>query len=591
MVQPDDKTIIGGNFTSYNGTQRNGIARIQTSGELDPTFDPGDGINIVGGDFISDVGVQTDGKIVVVGSFTSFNGQACGNIIRLNTNGTIDTSFRSTAGSGANGTVRSVVVRADGKIIIGGDFTLFNGTSRKYVARLNGDGTVDTTYNSGNALNNSVYTLGPSPVVTINTGAASNDGSRKRQPRQCGRELRGLLTLNITNVAPIRVCRASFSSFSGGNSVSNLWNHFGRHDHAVLIPFAPINGVTSTAITIIVNSGGSQGQNISWGYAATLQSYAGERCVVGGDFTSAGGVLGSDHIARLGMDGTIDLNFDSGSGANDRVRSVAVQVDGKAVVGGDFSMVNGQVVTHITRLNVDGTLDNNFFSGIGTDASIYHLRYVQGVQGLNVGPLDKIYVGGPFSSYNGTHRLGFARLNFDGSIDTSFLDTAYNQFAGLPRRFFGDRLNAVFASGTQSDGKIMIGGSFDQVGGGQFDPLIRPDSFDVNEYTEPKQRVGVRNRNNVARLIGGSTEGPGNIGLLTANYSATKSQGFIYPLMIRNNGSLGYASANFSVVPGSALRPDLISPTAARPRCIPSCGNTLDRPACTATVCSARTRC
>jgi uncharacterized delta-60 repeat protein len=167
FVQPDDRTIIGGNFTSYNGSQRHGIARLLINGELDPTFDPGDGINIVAGDFISDIGVQEDGKLIVVGNFTSFNGQACGNIIRLNTNGTIDAAFRTTVGAGANGTVRSVVVRGDGKIIIGGDFTLFNGTSRKYVARLNGDGTVDSQYNPGNALNNAVYTLGPSPWKTI----------------------------------------------------------------------------------------------------------------------------------------------------------------------------------------------------------------------------------------------------------------------------------------------------------------------------------------------------------------------------------------------------------------------------------------
>jgi uncharacterized delta-60 repeat protein len=547
VVQPDDKTIIGGDFTSYNGTQRHGIARIETTGDLDTTFDPGDGINIVGGDFISDVGVQADGKIVVVGSFSSFNGQACGNIIRLNTNGTIDASFRTTAGSGANGTIRSVVVRLDGKIIIGGDFNLFNGTSRKYVARLNADGSVDSNYNPGNALNNSVYTLGASPSVTINTNAFASNNVENDVFINVG-ETEGLLTLNITNStssAPGNI----FEVLYGGTPIFGISL---EGTNVFSIPFGPVNGITSTSIEIIVNPGGSAAQNIAWAYNATVQTYAGERCTVGGDFTSAGGVLGSDHIARLGTDGAIDLNFDAGSGANDRVRSVAVQVDGKAVVGGDFSIVNGQSVKHITRLNVDGTIDTDFFSGIGTDASVYHLRYLQAVQGINVSPNDKIFVGGPFSSYNGTHRLGFARLNFDGSVDTSFLDTAYNQFAGLPRRFFGDRLNAVFASGSQTNGDIMIGGSFDQVGGGQFDPLVRSDSFDVNEYYEPKQRVGVRNRNNVARLIGGSTAGPGNVGFLAGNYPATKSQGFIYPLMIRNNGSLGYASANFSVVPGSA---------------------------------------
>ena len=179
VVQSDDKTIIGGDFTSYNGTQRHGIVRINTSGELDPSFDPGDGINLVAGDFVSALGIQADGKIVVAGSFTSFNGQSCGNIIRLNTNGTIDTSFRLTAGSGANGTVRSIAIRGDGKIIMGGDFTLFNGTARKYVARLNGDGTIDSGYSAGDALNGPVYALGPKPGITIAVSAASPNGNRK----------------------------------------------------------------------------------------------------------------------------------------------------------------------------------------------------------------------------------------------------------------------------------------------------------------------------------------------------------------------------------------------------------------------------
>ena len=98
----------------------------------------------------------------------------------------------------------------------------------------------------------------------------------------------------------------------------------------------------------------------------------------------------------------------------------------------------------------------------------------------------------------------------------------------------------------------MIGGSFSQVGGGQFDKLVRPDTFDQFQYREPKQRDGIRNRNNVARLIGGATPGPGNIQFLNPSYPANKSQQFIFTQLSRTNGALGYASANFSVVPGTA---------------------------------------
>ena len=545
VVQPDGNTVIGGNFTTYNGTQRHGIARILASGELDTSFDPGDGINIIAGDFISGVGVQADGKIVVVGSFTSFNGQACGNVIRLNTNGTLDDSFRLTAGAGANGAVNSLVLRGDGKIIIGGNFTLFNGTSHKYVVRLNPDGTVDSQYNPGDAFNNAVYALGPLPSTTINTSALGNDGSQNVNTVNVGANS-GLLTINFTNSgANPSVLQVLYGT--GGNSVS-IFAALLPGTVTLAIPFAPTNGVTSKSIQIVVNPGGGPAPGFQWQYSATVQTYVGELMTVGGDFTSAGSVPGQDHVARLIDNGTLDLTFDPGSGANGRVRAITVQNDGKSIIGGDFTLVNGQAESFVARLNNDGTLDSSFFSGTGADGSVYHLKYVAGA----TTNLDKIYFGGPFTVYNGTHRLGFGRLNYDGSIDTSFLDTAYNQYAGLPRRFFNDPPNAVFTSDLQSDGKIMIGGRFSQVGGGQYDPLVRPDSTDVNQYREPKQRDGVRNHNNVARLIGGSTEGPGNIGMLTDNYQATKSQGFIYTLLTRTNGTLGYATANFSVVPNTA---------------------------------------
>jgi len=547
IVQSDDMSIIGGDFSSYNGTQRHGIARITTTGEIDTTFDPGDGINLVGGDFVSALGVQADGKIVVAGSFTSFNGQSCGNIIRLNTNGTIDTSFRLTAGSGANGTIRSIALRGDGKIILGGDFTLFNGISRKYVARLNGDGSVDASYSSGDALNGSVFALGPKPGITINVAGTSTGQFEDVNTVNVGFPS-GFLTLNYNLLGgDLQEVRVFYGSATGTGVLvydSGVINNAGLSTN-VVVPFGPTNGVSANSIQIVVDQNPNA---IGWNYTGTVQTYIGDILTVGGDFTTAGGVIGQDHIARLGLDGSLDITFDPGSGANARVRAIVAQNDGKVVVGGDFTTVNGQTATHITRLNADGTLDNGFFSGTGTDAGVYHLNYVPGVTST----ADTIYVGGPFTSYNGTHRLGFARLNNDGSLDTSFLDTAYNQFAGLPREFFGDRFNAVFASALQSDGKVMIGGSFSQVGGGQFDPNIRPDDFDFNQYIEPKQRDGVRNRNNVARLIGGATPGPGNIGLLNASYPASKSQGFIFTLLSRTNGALGYASANFSVLPGTA---------------------------------------
>ncbi len=110
----------------------------------------------------------------------------------------------------------------------------------------------------------------------------------------------------------------------------------------------------------------------------------------------------------------------------------------------------------------------------------------------------------------------------------------------------------IYASQVLPNGNVVIGGKFNQVGGGQADASIRFDSdypsstIDTNVWTEPKSRDGVRNRSNFARLVGGSTPGPGNIGLLYTNYSVNKGQLALNVDMVRANGTLGYASANFA---------------------------------------------
>src|SRR6185437_12770853 len=124
----------------------------------------------------------------------------------------------------------------------------------------------------------------------------------------------GLLTLNITNS----------TSSEPGNIFEVLYGGsvpiFGvllEGTNVFSIPFGPTNGVTAQNIEIIVNPGGLNATNVAWGYSATVQTYVGEHCTIGGDFTTAGGVIGQDHIARLIENGTLDPSFDPGSGAND----------------------------------------------------------------------------------------------------------------------------------------------------------------------------------------------------------------------------------------------------------------------------------
>ena len=132
-LQPDGKILVGGNFTTLNGQLHNRLGRFNANGTVDSTFNPGiDGTNYPYPAVYS-VALQADGKILVGGDFTSLGGQVRSNIARLNVDGALDITFNP----GADGPVRALALQADGKILAGGDFTTLAGLSRNHLARLN----------------------------------------------------------------------------------------------------------------------------------------------------------------------------------------------------------------------------------------------------------------------------------------------------------------------------------------------------------------------------------------------------------------------------------------------------------------------
>ena len=145
VLQPDGKIVVGGGFTSFNNIQRNGIARLNTDGTLDMTFDPGFGVNGV----VRSVAIQSDGKIVIAGEFSQVDGENRFNIARLNTDGSVDASFDP--GLGSDGVIWSVAIVETPtlKIYAGGEFLDFNGSFRGNIVRLNADGSVDSSFEPG----------------------------------------------------------------------------------------------------------------------------------------------------------------------------------------------------------------------------------------------------------------------------------------------------------------------------------------------------------------------------------------------------------------------------------------------------------
>src|SRR5262249_1432543 len=138
---------IGGNFSALGNQVRNGIGRLNADGSVDATFNPA--ANSTHAVSVLSLAVQSDGKILIGGSFTNLGGQACANLARLNPDGTMDPSFNAGVPEFSLSYVRSIVVQADGRILVGGHFFSVDGQPRTNLARLNVDGTLDTAFNPG----------------------------------------------------------------------------------------------------------------------------------------------------------------------------------------------------------------------------------------------------------------------------------------------------------------------------------------------------------------------------------------------------------------------------------------------------------
>lgn len=132
VIDYNGKIIIGGIFNSHNGIPRHRLAKLHGDGSLDKSFNPGKGPDE--GNFIVSIVPLNDVKIVIGGSFVSFNGVARRKVARLNGDGSLDTSFNS--GKGADDDVNTVMRQHDGRLLIGGGFLTYNGINRNRIARI-----------------------------------------------------------------------------------------------------------------------------------------------------------------------------------------------------------------------------------------------------------------------------------------------------------------------------------------------------------------------------------------------------------------------------------------------------------------------
>jgi uncharacterized delta-60 repeat protein len=163
-LQPDGKILCGGVFTTYKGITNNSIIRLNSDGTKDLTFD-----NSIGFDAqVNTISIQTDGKILCGGQFTTYKGVTNNRIIRLNSDGSIDLTFDNSVGF--NSGVLSIVIQPDGKIIVGGFFTTYKGITNNSIIRLNSDGTKDLTFDNSIGFNAQVLSIVIQPDGKIIVG-------------------------------------------------------------------------------------------------------------------------------------------------------------------------------------------------------------------------------------------------------------------------------------------------------------------------------------------------------------------------------------------------------------------------------------
>jgi uncharacterized delta-60 repeat protein len=160
FLQSDNKIIVGGEFTSYNGVSSDRIVRINNDGTIDNSFNIGIGFN----NNLRFVTVQGDGKILVSGDYTSYNGSSTGKIIKLNSNGSLDNNF--TVGDRFDNVINTILVQADGKILVGGEYVDYDNITVRRINRLFNDATLSNQDFTPNNISNK-FNLYPNPTTSI----------------------------------------------------------------------------------------------------------------------------------------------------------------------------------------------------------------------------------------------------------------------------------------------------------------------------------------------------------------------------------------------------------------------------------------
>ncbi|MBX7181920.1 MAG: T9SS type A sorting domain-containing protein [Bacteroidia bacterium] len=354
-------------------------------GGLDLSFAPQLGAD----DDVQDIETETEGKIYIGGDFIYYNGNYSPRIARLNSDGSLDSSFH--VGDGLDGRLRKIAFQTDGKILLAGDFNTYNFNPSKGIVRVFPSGEIDSSFHVGTGINNRGITLAVQPDQRILVGGSFT-------------VYNGVTVTRLIRLLPNGALDSTFN-------------------------FA--NGPNGTVEEILLQSDG--------------------KIIIGGDFTQ----IGSNYrlrVARLNSDGILDPTFGNGFGLSAVVFAMETSPNNKLMVGGNFNSYNLQTSCKVARLNGDGNLDNSYPVGNGADSYVFDLKV------LNDG---SVLIAGTFTSFRGNP---FPRLVKTDSVCTEDFD--FNPGGSGA----DETINSI---AIQPDGKILIGGVFQNYNGIQRKRIAR----------------------------------------------------------------------------------------------------------------------
>ncbi len=401
-----------GDFLQYgNNPAVTGIARFDSTGKLDPNFVTG----IINGSVYA-ITEDSSGRIYIGGTFTKVGAVSTLRVARLLSNGSLDTSFISTAGP--NSTVYALEldeqVAGQERLYMAGAFTAYGTRTVGRFAAVNLAGTLDANYATaiGSGFNNTIYTM---------------------------RSVPNALTLLVGG---------SFTSFNAktGNGFNRL-SRITRASHN-----SPGTQDTSFAIAAGPNSN-----------VYTLEFDASGNSYVGGAFTTVNGSSSYKYLMRLSPLGAVDTTYAVTKKFNGAVWALALDSSANALyAAGDFTLYGTAASNRLAKLALDasGTLDNNLATGIGSGFN----AVVYGIALLPSG----LVVGGSFNSFAGQNLAFMVRLSLSNYQAQSPLAAG---------SMFNAQTN--FAAFGKNENEIYIGGTFTQYRGKLVNRLVRVDGSGV----------------------------------------------------------------------------------------------------------------